>query len=221
MALIKCSECGKEISDKAKICPNCSYPLKKEKVKANAKANGKKLLLETKKVSPKIIKVLIAFCIIAFVITSAKLVYQRFEYQQKKKHEQDIISKYVGGDLTSIINKEWKTEHNEYYETYVFKDDYSCNYYKSGYTFEWKGETLPSFSKSEKYYYKVEKTENNVIITIFEIDFDADNIKEIETMQYFAPHTTERSYFNESLYGDNNRIFLPDNKPYYEKINKW
>lgn len=23
MALIKCSECGKEISDKAKVCPNC------------------------------------------------------------------------------------------------------------------------------------------------------------------------------------------------------
>ena len=23
MALIKCSECGKEISDKAKACPNC------------------------------------------------------------------------------------------------------------------------------------------------------------------------------------------------------
>lgn len=27
MALIKCPECGKEISDKAKACPNCGYPL--------------------------------------------------------------------------------------------------------------------------------------------------------------------------------------------------
>ncbi len=25
MALIKCSECGKEISDTARICPNCGY----------------------------------------------------------------------------------------------------------------------------------------------------------------------------------------------------
>lgn len=25
MALIKCSECGKEISDKAKLCPHCGY----------------------------------------------------------------------------------------------------------------------------------------------------------------------------------------------------
>ncbi len=27
MALIKCSECGKEVSDKASACPNCGYPI--------------------------------------------------------------------------------------------------------------------------------------------------------------------------------------------------
>ena len=27
MALIKCNECGKEISDKAKVCPNCGNPI--------------------------------------------------------------------------------------------------------------------------------------------------------------------------------------------------
>lgn len=27
MAMIKCPECGKDISDKAKSCPNCGYPL--------------------------------------------------------------------------------------------------------------------------------------------------------------------------------------------------
>lgn len=30
MALIKCSECGKEVSDQAKICPNCVNPIKEE-----------------------------------------------------------------------------------------------------------------------------------------------------------------------------------------------
>ena len=25
MALIKCNECGKEISDKAKVCPHCGF----------------------------------------------------------------------------------------------------------------------------------------------------------------------------------------------------
>ena len=46
---------GKEISDKAKICPNCSYPIKKEK----AKENGKKILSQSKQISSKIFKILI------------------------------------------------------------------------------------------------------------------------------------------------------------------
>lgn len=32
MALIKCPECGKEISDKAGECPNCGYPLEDMRV---------------------------------------------------------------------------------------------------------------------------------------------------------------------------------------------
>lgn len=31
MALIKCSECSKEISSKAKSCPNCGNPIEEEK----------------------------------------------------------------------------------------------------------------------------------------------------------------------------------------------
>ena len=34
MALIKCSECGKEISEKAKTCIHCGNPIFKEKVKS-------------------------------------------------------------------------------------------------------------------------------------------------------------------------------------------
>lgn len=30
MALIKCSECGAEISEKAEACPKCGHPLRKE-----------------------------------------------------------------------------------------------------------------------------------------------------------------------------------------------
>ena len=34
MALIKCKKCGKEISDKAQVCPGCGEPVicKKEKI---------------------------------------------------------------------------------------------------------------------------------------------------------------------------------------------
>ena len=33
MALIKCPECGQEVSDKAKVCINCGYPLEDLKPK--------------------------------------------------------------------------------------------------------------------------------------------------------------------------------------------
>lgn len=35
MALIKCPECGKEISDKASVCPNCGTPIADKKVKVH------------------------------------------------------------------------------------------------------------------------------------------------------------------------------------------
>lgn len=40
MALIKCSECGKDISDKANTCPNCGCPIEKEKKKIRIVKNG-------------------------------------------------------------------------------------------------------------------------------------------------------------------------------------
>ena len=32
MSLINCNECGKEISDKAKVCVNCGCPIEKIKI---------------------------------------------------------------------------------------------------------------------------------------------------------------------------------------------
>lgn len=40
MALVKCSECGKEISDKASACPNCACPIEKPKKKVRVIKKG-------------------------------------------------------------------------------------------------------------------------------------------------------------------------------------
>ena len=47
MAIIKCPECGKEISDKATSCPNCGFPLIKgqpEKEKPKEPSTVEKVL---------------------------------------------------------------------------------------------------------------------------------------------------------------------------------
>ena len=42
MALIKCPECGKEISDRAKKCPNCGFPIKRKNVRTLKKKKKSK-----------------------------------------------------------------------------------------------------------------------------------------------------------------------------------
>lgn len=46
--LIKCNECGKEVSDKANTCPNCGAPIKEDEIKKEINAGikiGKKLAI--------------------------------------------------------------------------------------------------------------------------------------------------------------------------------
>lgn len=42
MALIKCPECGKDVSDQAPACPNCGYMLKQETVSAKKSSSYQK-----------------------------------------------------------------------------------------------------------------------------------------------------------------------------------
>lgn len=43
MSIIKCPECGKDISDKANFCIHCGYPLRKDIVRTICKINGKEV----------------------------------------------------------------------------------------------------------------------------------------------------------------------------------
>lgn len=47
MALIKCTECGKEISDSAKMCPHCGNETEHAKTIANAKLVATRHLVQT------------------------------------------------------------------------------------------------------------------------------------------------------------------------------
>ena len=49
MALIKCEECGKEISDKAKVCVNCGCPITNKKIEMTSSEIGIDLTKENYK----------------------------------------------------------------------------------------------------------------------------------------------------------------------------
>lgn len=71
MALIKCSECGKEISDKSKNCIHCGCPINKEKITHKEKIETKKENIK-RNIQPifKIFFILIAIICVLFLIFS-------------------------------------------------------------------------------------------------------------------------------------------------------
>ena len=64
MALIRCKECGKEISDQAKVCPNCNYDVRKQV--QEAKSNTPEGL-ERKKKKNMLITLLVVFALVGLI----------------------------------------------------------------------------------------------------------------------------------------------------------
>lgn len=61
--LIKCSECGKEVSDKANSCPNCGAPVKEDEIQEEIKTGIK----VSKKLAIILIIALSLIIVVAFV----------------------------------------------------------------------------------------------------------------------------------------------------------
>jgi uncharacterized membrane protein YvbJ len=74
MALIKCSECGKEISDKAKECPHCGNPINSrenvaipQEVKVVSAPNKEGCFLQTMNIGCMIVLGIIIFIILLMI----------------------------------------------------------------------------------------------------------------------------------------------------------
>ena len=95
MALIKCPECGKEISDKASSCPNCGCPIEVQKTEVANNISEQPITGQSpKKLNKKIIPIaviLVVVAIICAVIYNVKVVKPRkLEEQNKAAYEEAI-----------------------------------------------------------------------------------------------------------------------------------
>ena len=99
MALIKCPECNKEISDKAKKCPNCGFPIKRKKVRT----------LKKKKKS-KSIFIVFTLAILFFIVggIGGKIFFDVNIDSQKSVENDEKIDVESIAEETYISNKEWK-----------------------------------------------------------------------------------------------------------------
>lgn len=114
MALINCPECGKEISDKAKECPGCGYPITKEDYECEECKNKYD---STKKMCPSCgaptpLKIYLCSCIkgkkvflfIAIFIILLMLIF--VAGTKLRKDENDIVADDIMNIDESSINKE-------------------------------------------------------------------------------------------------------------------
>lgn len=117
MALIKCPECGKEMSDQAKACPNCGY---KEKKKFDAKMI-KFLVIGV---------VALALIAIAIVVVTNKITKNneakaaQYEKDCKEFAVQVLAAQVPVDDYIGMAKKVWYNAINEIDDTETFK--YVC-----------------------------------------------------------------------------------------------
>lgn len=80
MALIKCPECGKEISDQAASCPNCGCPMKETNSDSGSNNSGKKIEISIKKPDVKLnkrTKGILGGVIVCLVILIGVIIYTK------------------------------------------------------------------------------------------------------------------------------------------------
>lgn len=129
MALIKCPECSREISDKAKACIHCGYPLPKAKeASADEKTSDAEITqttespvpvqTEKKPISNKTIAIIAVVCIalLALIITAIAL---KKNYDEKMAQQRDLSSAFDFSftmTMDDIIAYEAEKYGNTHYE---------------------------------------------------------------------------------------------------------
>lgn len=151
MALIKCPECGKEISDQSKKCPFCGYPLKK--------ADKKKILG-------------VAGAVVGISILGVTVVYYTNNKNQVEKERQVVLeyNDYINkaNDYLTITSKgdDIALEYLEdtravWYNSIYEEDDYSTDRY----TKDDSGEFYDDFNTAISHWYlsdKAKYAESNI-----------------------------------------------------------
>lgn len=134
MALIKCKECGKEISDKAKTCPNCGNPIREEKIKSDIKKG-------IKNKSPLFIKIII---IIVSIIVGLGIFGILMDFIGDKISELKYWEEFWGTDIDVSGDVD-----REYY--LHLESNGVCSYNDSNYEENFKFDCYYDLIKGEKY----------------------------------------------------------------------
>lgn len=130
MALIKCSECGKEMSDKAKLCPHCGYEKnecpecgKEVKSKSNVCENCGFILKSNKKnikefITTRINRLSKTQKYIVGIVLGVTMIFV-------------VFVKLLGGGLSGVYQYTYTYKGKSETETLVLYKNKTCKYYSS------------------------------------------------------------------------------------------
>lgn len=128
MALIKCPECGNEISDEAKACIHCGYILhKNESIIDKVKKIGKKKLIGI-----GVIAAVVVLCVVCFgMFAGGPVEFQAAKYIRETKKIDDV--KEINA-VVCISKKYYGQDENTlgYVVLYNSKDDSEFAYFEKG-----------------------------------------------------------------------------------------
>lgn len=187
MALIKCSECGKEFSDKATACPNCACPVdsmtkeKKEKLKQEEKVTNKVEKFSKKKFI--IIAIVVIFILlIGFVATG--LIFDFFssdpyDNQSNLRDEYipqvEITAEYINIRASKDVNSEilGKVYLGEIYTIISEDEESSYNWYKIA-TENYITGYIAGQNGGQSYVDELYVKDDKLVITLFHGDLESD-----------------------------------------------
>jgi len=150
MALIKCAECGKEISDKATNCMNCGCPTDKKKnmlKSTTKKTNYFKLYINSLKNKNKKSIIFTSLAILIIIVFSYNIFFREttlYRFSNDYEVYESITLKSFGKCYYYYSNFE---------DEYKDKIDNICSYKKNGtsYTITISGKVLYCNKQDEKY----------------------------------------------------------------------
>lgn len=119
MALIKCSECGKEISDTAKICVNCGNPI-----------NTKQFKKSNFNIKRPMVKYLIGISILSLIVVC--IIYKVSTSNKQNENKNSFVGVYIGEEYPKS-RIEFYDDNTCYFqlESVIFHDAnvfYNCTY---------------------------------------------------------------------------------------------
>lgn len=168
MALIKCPECNKEISDTVKRCPECGFKLKKKKEKREPK------ILKTKK-SKRIFWIILIVVILALLGTGCFLGYKYYILPLNNyKAAEALVSEKKFDEAIGEFEKlnDFKDSQNKVLETHYKKAEYlleTKSYKKAVAEFEAAGDYNDAADKvKEAKYQLAEKSDLEQAIRLYQ-----------------------------------------------------